>query len=113
MANSLATCIDQLLLYKSLIPIRFQYITFTFSTTKFVLFVNTQTCKENFDTKQKQGRKGIVPHFFPKPHFKKKPTIFIKNYLMSKYEPIIKFLTYLVLFFICQILFFLHIIINF
>jgi len=80
MANSLATCIDQLLLYKSLIPIRFQYVTFTFSTTKFVLFVNTQTCKENFNTKQKHGRKGIVPHFFfQSPILKKKPTIFIKK----------------------------------
>jgi hypothetical protein len=48
-----------------------------------VLFVNTQTCKEEFGTEQKQGRKGTMPHFFPKPKFKKKPTIkfFLKPYV--------------------------------
>jgi hypothetical protein len=81
MANFLPTEIDQLLLYKSLIPISFQYITSTCSTTKLVLFVNTQTCKEEFDTQQKYGRKGMVPHLFPKPHLKKKPTIKKKSTL--------------------------------
>ncbi len=53
MENSLPTCIDQLLLYKSLFPISFQYITSPCSTTKLMLFVNTQTCEEKIDTQQK------------------------------------------------------------
>jgi glutaredoxin-related protein len=95
--------------YKSLIPINFQYITFTCSTTKLVLFVNTQTCKEEFDKEQKHGRKGMVPISFQNPILKKNQQLKKKNYLMSKYDPIIKLLTCLMFLFICQILFFLNI----
>jgi len=79
MAIFLPIGIDQLLLYKSLIPISFQYITSTCSNTKLMLFVNTQTCKKNLiHNKSKEEREWCLISF-QNPIWKENQQKFQKN----------------------------------
>ncbi len=84
---------DNILLLKSSIPISFlTHNLYLFCHTKSMLFQHTKLQRKNMCNKSKEERKCCP--------FEKKTTIIQKNYIMSKFEPILRLSIYLILIFV-------------